>query len=112
LLGLLLTRFGKFSLTLGMTLQIDYKLLGTDQRAVGRRGHWRASSGPILRPDHTVIEAGHRRLPEVKTSGGHLARSHPQFVESEEFSIGHFPEAMAISRWAPLRCNKGLILKD
>jgi hypothetical protein len=39
LLGLLLTRFGKFSLTLGMTLQIDYKLLGTDERAVGRRAH-------------------------------------------------------------------------
>jgi hypothetical protein len=72
-----------------------------------------------MRPanERDVIEAGHRRLPEVKTSGGHLlnavvARSHPHFVESEEFSIGHFPEAMANSRWAPLRRNKGLILRD
>src|SRR6516225_7001510 len=74
LLGERLVTLGFALVTLGpalskLTMQIGYELLGTGERAVGRRAHLRTSSGPTFRADHTVIEAGHHRLPIGTISG-------------------------------------------
>jgi len=45
-----------------LTFEIGYPLLGTGERAVGRRAHLRTSSGPIFRADHTVIATGDHML--------------------------------------------------
>jgi len=51
----LLTRFGKFSLTLGkLTFEIGYPPLGIGERAVGRRAHLRTLSDRLFWADRTV----------------------------------------------------------